>query len=63
MKKFDIFIILIDLILVSLMYYLMLPPINLTSIDFWSFICMIGIIIFITINFFIISITVSAITI
>ena len=48
MKKFDIFIVLFDLILVALMYYLMLPPINLTSIDFWSFICMIGIIIFIS---------------
>lgn len=48
MKKFDIFIVLFDLILVSLMYYLTLPPINLTSIDFWSFICMIGIIIFIS---------------
>ena len=48
MKKFDIFIVLFDLILVALMYYLMLPPINLTSIDFLSFICMIGIIIFIS---------------
>ena len=48
MKKFDIFIVLFDLILVALMYYLILPPINLTSIDFWSFICMIGIIIFIS---------------
>ena len=48
MKRFDFLIVLFDLILVALMYYLMLPPINLTSIDFWSFICMIGIIIFIS---------------
>ena len=48
MKKFDIFIVLFDLILVSLMYYLTLPPINLTSMEFWSFMFSIWMIIFVS---------------
>ena len=48
MKKTDIFIILIDLLLVGLLYYFELPPINLSSPEFWVFIFLIGIIIFIS---------------
>ena len=48
MKKFDIFIVLFDLILVSLMYYLTLPPMNLTSFEFWSFMFSIFMIVFVS---------------
>lgn len=49
MKKFDIFIILIDVILVLLFYYFALPPINLSSPEFWTYAFMICIIVFVSI--------------
>lgn len=48
MKKSDVFIVLADLLLILLMYYFNLPPINLSSPDFWMFAFMIVIIIFIS---------------
>jgi len=48
MKKFDFLIILIDLIVVGLLYYVTLPPINLSSFEFWSFIFSIWMIVFIS---------------
>ena len=48
MKRFDFLIVLIDLILVGLMYYLTLPPINVTSMEFWSFIFTIWMIVFVS---------------
>ena len=48
MKKSDIFIIIIDLILVFILYYFNLPPLNLSSPDFWWFIFTILMIIFIS---------------
>ena len=49
MKKNDIFIILCDLILVLLVYYFELPPLNLSSPEFWLFAFIVCIIIFISI--------------
>ena len=48
MKKSDIFIGLIDILIVMLFYYFALPPINLSSPEFWIFIFIISIIIFIS---------------
>lgn len=49
MKKDGIFVILIDILLVLIFYYFALPPINLSSPDFWMFIFMITMIVFISI--------------
>ena len=49
MKKIDILIVLVDLILVFLLYYFNLPPINLSSPDFWMFMFIISIIVFLSI--------------
>ena len=48
MKKRDIFIVLGDLLIIFLMYYFMLPPINLGSPEFWSFLFIISVIIFVS---------------
>ena len=48
MKKFDIFIILFDLLFVGLLYYFTLPPINVTSMEFWSFMFSIFMIVFVS---------------
>ena len=48
MKKSDIFIILIDILIVLVFYYFALPPINLSSPDFWTFLFMICVIVFIS---------------
>ena len=48
MKKSDIFIILIDVLIVLVFYYFALPPINLSSPEFWTFLFMIFVIIFIS---------------
>jgi len=49
MKKRMLFIILIEVIVMSLYYYIMLTPINLTSIEFWQFIIF-GLAIFVGLN-------------
>ena len=52
MKKKIIFSILIELIVMSLYYYIVLPPINMTSPDFWSFVIffLVSLLIIITLN-------------
>jgi len=45
MKKRDIIMWTIDVLIILVLYYLALPPINLTSPDFWQFIFMCSIII------------------
>lgn len=46
MKKIDGLIVLIDLLVITIMYYFNLPPINLSSPDFWQFMFLITMIIF-----------------
>ena len=48
MKKFDFLIVLFDLIIVVFIYYFTLPPLNLSSFDFWMFIFSIWMIIFVS---------------
>ena len=48
MKKFDFLIVIFDLLFVGLLYYLTLPPINVTSMEFWSFIFTIWMIVFVS---------------
>ena len=48
MRKSDILIVLIDVILIGLFYFFGLPPLNLSSPAFWYFIFNIGIIIFVS---------------
>ena len=52
MKKKIIFSILIEIIVMSLYYYIVLPPINITSPDFWSFVIffLVSLLIIITLN-------------
>ncbi len=38
MKKFDFLIVLLNVLIMGLLYYLFLPPLNVTSFDFWWFI-------------------------
>lgn len=49
MKKRMFLIILIEVIVMALYYYIMLPPINLTSMEFWQFIIF-GLAIFVGLN-------------
>ena len=49
MKKRILLIILIEVIVMALYYYIMLPPINLTSMEFWQFIIF-GLAIFVGLN-------------
>lgn len=49
MKKGMFLIILIEVIVMSLYYYIMLPPINLTSMEFWQFVIF-GLALFVGLN-------------
>jgi len=50
MRKSDILIGVIDLLIIFSLYYFCLPPINLTSPDFWQFIFIIAIIILVSLT-------------